>query len=199
MRGGGVRDTKHGAGPLQDIRDRIRELRRVRARDLKPNPKNWRRHPGAQAAALRGLLTEIGYADALLTRELPDGSLIVVDGHVRAETTPDAEVPVLILDISDEEADKLLLTLDPLAAMAEADSERIKDLLHSVQTDSTAVEDLLRRVAGEQLWRTIHPQAEPLRSTRPVNSKRTGIPDPASYGVSVSIGCCAVIQRTLTM
>jgi hypothetical protein len=30
------------------IRDRIKELRRVRADDLKPHPKNWRVHPDAQ-------------------------------------------------------------------------------------------------------------------------------------------------------
>jgi hypothetical protein len=30
------------------IRDRIKELRRVPARDLLPNPKNWRSHPAAQ-------------------------------------------------------------------------------------------------------------------------------------------------------
>ncbi len=59
------------------------------------------------------------------------------------------------------EADKLLLTLDPLAAMAESDAERIKALLGTVQTDSEAVEQLLRRTAGEQLWGLLHPQAEP--------------------------------------
>jgi hypothetical protein len=41
------------------IRDRIVELQRVAARDLVPNPKNWRRHPARQAAALRGVLQEI--------------------------------------------------------------------------------------------------------------------------------------------
>src|SRR6185437_9820033 len=111
-------------GPM--IRDRIRELRRVRAADLLPNPRNWRRHPRAQTEALRGLLTEIGYADALLARELPDGRLMLVDGHLRAETTPESAVPVLVLDITDAEADKLLLTLDPLAAMATPDVERIE-------------------------------------------------------------------------
>jgi hypothetical protein len=30
------------------IRDRIKELRRVRASELKPHPKNWRTHPAAQ-------------------------------------------------------------------------------------------------------------------------------------------------------
>jgi hypothetical protein len=38
-----------------EIRDRGMEMRRVRARDLVPNPKNWRRHPNVQADALRRL------------------------------------------------------------------------------------------------------------------------------------------------
>ena len=47
------------------FRDRIVELRRVPARELIANPRNWRRHPARQAAALRGVLEEVGYADAL--------------------------------------------------------------------------------------------------------------------------------------
>jgi len=101
------------------IRDRIKELRRVRAADLVPNAKNWRTHPVAQRDALRGVLADIGYADALLVRELPDGRLELIDGHLRAETTPDAQVPVLVLDVDEEEAEKILITHDPLAAMAE--------------------------------------------------------------------------------
>lgn len=145
------------------IRDRVKELRRVRAADLLPNPKNWRRHPKAQADALRGLLAEIGYADALLVRQLSDGRLILIDGHLRAETTPEAEVPVLVLDLTEEEADKLLLTLDPLSALAESDSSRIAALLETVRTDDDAVRDLIRRTAGETLWARLHPDdlAEP--------------------------------------
>src|SRR5262245_50261171 len=93
------------------IRDRIKELRRVPSRGLIPNPKNWRKHPKAQADALRGILAEVGYADALLVRETEQG-LVLIDGHLRAETTPDQEVPVLVLDVTEEEADKILLTLD---------------------------------------------------------------------------------------
>jgi hypothetical protein len=122
-----------------------------------PNPKNWRRHPKAQVDALRGLLAEIGYADALLARELPDGRLMLIDGHLRAETTPDALVPVLVLDVNEEEADKILLTLDPLAAMAESDAERVKALLATVRTDSDAVQELLKRTGGDRLWEILHP------------------------------------------
>jgi hypothetical protein len=63
------------------IRDRIKELRRVPARELQPNPKNWRVHPAAQQEALKGLQAELGYCDATLARELPDGSLQLIDGH----------------------------------------------------------------------------------------------------------------------
>lgn len=99
--------SRVGAVSLIQIRDRIKELRRVRARELLPHPKNWRRHPQAQVAALRGLLDEIGYADALLARELPDGRLMLIDGHLRKETTPpDAQIPVLVLNVSEEEAEK---------------------------------------------------------------------------------------------
>ena len=52
------------------IRDRIKELRRVPARELLPNPKNWRSHPAAQKDALQGLLAELGYCDATIAREL---------------------------------------------------------------------------------------------------------------------------------
>ena len=55
-------------------------------RQLRPHPRNWRTHPAAQQDALRGVLAEIGYADALLARELADGSLQLIDGHLRAET-----------------------------------------------------------------------------------------------------------------
>lgn len=122
------------------VRDRIRELRRVPAAQLRPNVRNWRKHPAFQQDALRGLLAEIGYADALLARELADGSLELIDGHLRAETTPDAIVPVLIVDLDESEANKLLAALDPLAALAEADHDQLASLLSDVNTDSPALQ-----------------------------------------------------------
>jgi len=131
------------------IRDRIRELRRVPASELRPNPKNWRTHPEAQANALRGLLSEIGIADAVLAREMPDGSLMLVDGHLRAETLGDETVPVLVLDVDEAEADKVLATLDPLAAMAEADAAKLDAILREVDTGSPDVQQLLADLADE--------------------------------------------------
>jgi hypothetical protein len=129
------------------IRDRIVELRRVRARDLRVNPKNWRKHPAKQQAALRGLLEEIGYAGALLARETDDDALELIDGHLRAETTPEELVPVLVLDVTEKEADMLLATHDPLAAMAETDDAALAALLANLETDDARVEQLLADLA----------------------------------------------------
>ncbi|MCP4549658.1 MAG: site-specific DNA-methyltransferase, partial [bacterium] len=95
------------------------------------------------------VLAEIGYADALLCRELPDGSLEILDGHLRAETTPDSVVPVLITDLDDAEARALLLTHDPLGAMAEANHEALIKLMSQIETQSDGVQDMLDALAAE--------------------------------------------------
>jgi len=156
------------------IRDRIKELRRVPARQLRPHPKNWRRHPQTQHDALRGVLAEVGYAGALLARELPDGSLQLIDGHLRAEVTPDQEVPVLILDLDEQEAAKLLALHDPLAELAEADKDVLADLLAQVETDSEAVQKLL----DEML-------AEPVLENESAAEAEREVPIPDAYQVVV--------------
>ena len=116
-----------------NIRNRIIEYRAVDAAELRPNPKNWRTHPKEQQDALRGILAEVGIADAVLARILPDGSLMLIDGHLRTETMPDQKIPVLVLDVTEAEADKLLATLDPLAAMAGKDAEQLAALLGTLK------------------------------------------------------------------
>ena len=131
-----------------NIRDRITELRRVPAADLLPNPKNWRKHPEAQQNAMRGVLAEIGFADAVLARETDDG-LMLIDGHLRAEVAPDSVVPVLVLDVNEAEADVILATHDPLAAMAEADAGLLDSLLADVETTSEALAEMLTDLGEE--------------------------------------------------
>jgi hypothetical protein len=131
------------------VRDRVKELRRVKASELRPSPSNWRTHPAAQRDSLQGLLAEVGFAGALLARELDDGTLELIDGHLRAETLPDAEVPVLVLDVDAAEARKLLASLDPIAAMAQADAEALDGLLREVQTGNQALAQMLTDLAGE--------------------------------------------------
>jgi len=129
------------------IRNRIKELRHVPASSLKPNPKNWRTHPKAQQDALRGILAEVGMADACLARELDDGSLMLIDGHLRAETIGEEVVPVLILDVNEEESDKILTTLDPLSAMAGTDRDKLAELITNLNVQSEAFSGMVAAVA----------------------------------------------------
>ena len=131
------------------IRDRIVELVRVPASELLPNPKNWRTHPTAQADALKGVLAEVGIADAVIARRLEDGQLMLLDGHLRTETLGDQLVPVLVLDVDEVEGDKILATLDPLAALAETNAANLDALLRNVDTGNEALSQMLADLADE--------------------------------------------------
>lgn len=141
------------------IRDRIKSLRRVKASDLLPNPRNWRTHPEAQANAMRGILAEVGYAGAALARETPDG-LQLIDGHLRAELTPDQKIPVLVLDVTEEEADKILATFDPVGKMAEADEQKLGELLAEIETESEGLQVMLDELAESEGIDLCEPGAE---------------------------------------
>jgi len=136
--------------PLK-IRDRIKELKRIPASQLLDNQKNWRSHPQHQREALRGILEEIGFAGAELCyySERNGGRLTLVDGHLRKSEAGDAALPCLITDLNDEEADKLLVTYDPIGAMAGADKDRLEALLRDVHTDSEALGNMLERLAKD--------------------------------------------------
>jgi hypothetical protein len=132
------------------LKDRIKGLERIPARDLLPHPKNWRTHPREQRDALRGILADVGIADALLVRRTKDGYQIL-DGHCRAEEAPDVEWPCLVVDLSDVEADKLLATHDPIGAMAEADADTLRELLAGVESENEAVQRLLGAISVDVL------------------------------------------------
>jgi len=130
------------------IKDRVKGFERVRAKDLIPNESNWRVHGKEQTSALKGLLSEIGFAGAILVRPLPDGKFQIIDGHLRAKTAPHMMVPVLVTDLSEEEAQKVLLTFDPISAMADADKSKLDALLASAHFENPNLQALLERLAG---------------------------------------------------
>jgi len=130
-------------------RNRVTALEYHKPGDLAEHPAQWRIHPDKQRAALGAVLDEVGMAGALLAYRGADGRLTVVDGHLRRSLDPDAEWPVLVLDIDDDEALKLLATHDPLAAMAATDWERLGDLLEKVETESDGLAGLLDGLRGQ--------------------------------------------------
>jgi len=101
-----------------------------------PHEFNFRTHPEQQKSALLALYQEVGFARSLLAYELPDGRLKLIDGHLRRELDPDLEVEVEVLDVTEAEARVLLLSIDPLAALAETQQQLHARLLELTPTAS---------------------------------------------------------------
>src|SRR5882672_4579463 len=143
-----------------NIRNRIKAHRRVRAGDLVPHEFNFRTHPGHQRSALEALYHEVGFARSLLAYELPDGRLKLIDGHLRRDIDPDMEVEVEILDVNDDEARTLLLSIDPLASLAQTQNQIHERLLELTPTVDPELEMAWRAAAAKTLEET------PLRESR---------------------------------
>ena len=128
------------------LRNRIVATQRVKASELLDHPSNWRSHPARQRAALEGAVADLGQVQAVTVRQLPDGKLQLVDGHLRKAVWGDQEITVNVVDLDDEEAKKALVSLDPIAAMATRNEEELAKLLASVETEQAGLQALLERL-----------------------------------------------------
>jgi hypothetical protein len=115
----------------------------VAAADLVPHPQNWRQHPQAQATNLTATLGGVGWVQRVIVNQRT-GRLL--DGHLRAELAraqgEQTPVPVLYVDLSEDEERTVLATLDPIAGMAIADEATLAGLVRSIEDAD------LRSVAG---------------------------------------------------
>jgi len=118
----------------------------VPASSLIRNELNWRTHGEEQLAVLRGLMGQLGLIDVGLCF-IEDGQLVLIDGHARADELGDDPMGVVVLDLSREEANLALSTLDPVSAMAGMDRVKLDALLREVQSSDQAVTDMLASLA----------------------------------------------------
>src|SRR5215470_12257815 len=117
--------------------------------ELADNPRNWRTHPETQLTALADIIADVGWAGACLFNERTHRLL---DGHARkgigiARGTD--KIPVLIGNWSEEQELRILATLDPIGALAEADSTKLETLLREVSTGSDALQQMLADLARD--------------------------------------------------
>lgn len=114
---------------------------------LLANPGNWRIHPKAQQDALAGAIAEVGYIRSVTVNKRTGH---VVDGHLRvtlAMRQGVKSIPVEYVDLTPEEEDEALATIDPIAAMAAADKEKLDALLQDVKSGDAAVQAMLAELA----------------------------------------------------
>lgn len=128
-----------------EVANRVTALEYIKGSELRPHPKNPRKHPDGQIKALEGALSQVGISDALVVYRAEDGVMTLIDGHCRGEHWADVEWPCIVLDVTDQEADFILATLDPLTGMASIDDGKMQRLLESVEFECT---DLLEALVG---------------------------------------------------
>ena len=129
-------------------RDRIVGEDSVNPKTLIPNPKNWRKHPSFQAGAMAAVLGNIGWVQRIVVNQRT-GNLI--DGHLRLElalNNDETEVPVIFVDLEEDEERVVLASLDPIGSMAETDHAMIESLLQEI--DNEELDDVLKDI-GERL------------------------------------------------
>lgn len=113
------------------------------------NPRNWRAHPDQQRDTITGVLSDIGWVQKCIVNKR---SGVLIDGHMRVALAIQHKqplVPVVYVDLSNDEEALILATLDPIAALAEADRAQFAALLPDLASDSAAVQQLISTLAAE--------------------------------------------------
>lgn len=131
-------------------KDRVVGFERRPAKDFQANALNFRRHPNNQRDAFRGIVSELGFAGAVL-ENTRTGNLI--DGHLRIEEALSIDesmlIPCVQVDLSEAEEKLLLASYDPISAMATADKETLDLLLKDVSSSDEAVNAMLAKLAED--------------------------------------------------
>jgi len=113
------------------------------------NPLNYRLHPDNQQQALAGAIDDIGFIRSVTVNKRTGR---VVDGHLRVTLAARSGVetlPVEYVDLDEAEEAQALLSLDPIAAMAGTDKDRLEELLESVQSEDERVQEMLDEIRRE--------------------------------------------------
>lgn len=116
---------------------------------LMANPLNWRTHPKAQVDALEGLLRQVGWVQRVIVNRRTGH---VVDGHARvmlAMRRGEQSMPVLYVDLSEDEERLVLAALDPIGGLATTDAEKLAELLADVSAEDAGLQALLDDLAQQ--------------------------------------------------
>jgi hypothetical protein len=114
------------------------------------NPSNFRRHPVQQKRVFGGAASEIGLVAPIIQN---DRTGYLLDGHMRVEEAMFRgipELPVIHVDLSPEEEDVALATLDAISSMAFEDAAMKAELLKRTHSNDGDLSDYLARELERQ-------------------------------------------------
>lgn len=117
--------------------------------NLLPNSRNYRRHPKAQRQALESVLGEVGYVQAVIVNKRTN---TLVDGHLRCESAihcGQPKVPIVYVDLSEEEEMAVLASLDPITEMATIDEDAHQALLAELRVRAPGLQKMIDEMRGK--------------------------------------------------
>jgi DNA modification methylase len=116
---------------------------------LLANPLNWRVHPKEQQDALEGLLKQVGWVQRVIVNKRTGH---VVDGHARvalALRRNEPTLPVLYVDLSEDEERLVLAAIDPIGGMAGRDDDMLAQVLDGLTAEDAGLQALLDSLKPE--------------------------------------------------
>ena len=140
--------------PKATWRNRIVGHADVDPAKLVKHPANWRIHPAEQTKALNAVLDEVGWVQNVIVSKHTSR---IVDGHARvaaAIARGEKSVPVVLVELTEAEEKKILAVLDPTAAMAGMDEQKLRELLADIDFQAEGAKALLENLgdlADEQV------------------------------------------------
>lgn len=155
------------------LTDRNLELRMVRASSLRTSPLDARRLPQKQQQLAAELQKHVALLGVAIARRVDGHKLELVDGHLLARIAGDELIPVVIVDLSDDEAAAALLAIDRIASLAATNKRKLALLTERVA--------LAQPIVAERIANCL-PQSSSCRPSRKCTSQ-TEIP--ASYHLLV--------------
>ena len=109
---------------------------------VEPHPMNARLHPEAQRVAMDESLTRVGWISAVIANRRT-GRLL--DGHERREEAiaRGTTLPIMWVDIDEDDEAFVLATFDPIAALAEFDSSILAELVDIANIETVDLAGML--------------------------------------------------------
>ena len=116
---------------------------------LLANPVNWRVHPKSQQDALAKVLNRVGWVQDVIVNQQTGH---VVDGHLRvalAISNKEDVIPVVYVDLTEDEEKLVLASLDTLSHMAVTDEDMLAALLNEIKAGDESLAELVAGLGAE--------------------------------------------------
>ena len=136
---------------MADWRNRIVGEAEVAPDSLLANPWNFRVHPKRQRDAMESALDNIGWIQRIIVNRVTGH---VLDGHMRVASAIHHGVefvPVVYVELSEDEERAALATFDPLGSVAVMDSDTFADLTDGLATGSEVLDAFLSELRPDSV------------------------------------------------